>query len=411
MRKRLLAFALAAAACLNIFAQAQTAQSSDPGITSMGVIGEVVAVDANSKQIFVKTDAGSVVVVALSDAAVIMRNPPGEKGVANAVPMALSAMGAGDRAFAIGKISDDKKTLAGARRIIVNTKADINAKQEAERAEWKLRGIVGSVTALNPSTKEITLQTRTPQGPQAVTINAAKEGVVFRRYAPDSVKFADAKPSTFEELKINDQLRAKGERSADGAAFAPEEIVSGSFQTVVGNVVSIDAAKSELVVKQASGDKQVTVVVAKDSLLKRVPAEFGAGMQGGGEGGPRRVMMQGGAGGATPPSGGQGASGQQPGAGGPGGGPVRRMMDMAEMLERLPLTTVAELKPGDMIVVSSTVGADPTRLTAIQLVAGVEPLVAMMARRQGGAPGSRPGGPSGAGGDAGFGFGFGIGQP
>ena len=48
------------------------------------------------------------------------------------------------------------------------------------------------------------------------------------------------------------------------------------------------------------------------------------------------------------------------------------------MLERLPAVTLAELKPASMVVISSTVGADPTRVTAIQLVSNVEPLIAMM---------------------------------
>jgi hypothetical protein len=83
------------------------------------------------------------------------------------------------------------------------------------------------------------------------------------------------------------------------------------------------------------------------------------------------------------------------------------------MLERLPPVTLTELKPGTMIVVSSTVGADPTRVTAIQLVSNIEPLVAMMSRRPG-AGGGAAGGAGGlgaAGGAGGFNFGFGIGQP
>ena len=84
------------------------------------------------------------------------------------------------------------------------------------------------------------------------------------------------------------------------------------------------------------------------------------------------------------------------------------MMDPQRMLEMLPPVTLAELKPGQMIVVSSTVGADPTRITAIQLVANVEPIIAMMQRRPGGAPGGIP---NLGGGAAGGGFGFGIGQP
>jgi hypothetical protein len=49
-----------------------------------------------------------------------------------------------------------------------------------------------------------------------------------------------------------------------------------------------------------------------------------------------------------------------------------------DMLERMPQTTLAELKPGDMIVVSSTTGADPTRLTAIALVAGIDAVINAM---------------------------------
>ena len=409
--------AVALTAGLGSFAQAPAgAQKTDAGITANGVIGDVVAVDAGSKQVFVKTDAGSVVIVSVADATKIMRNPPGATGLDKAVPMALSEITAGDRVFARGPVSEDRKTLAAARALIVNTKAELEAKREAERAEWKRRGVVGVVSAVNLQTKEITLQTRGPQGPQPVVIAASGEAVKFRRYAPDSVKFGDAKPSAFDEVKVGDQLRAKGERSADGARFTPEEVVTGTFRTAVGTVTAVDAAKGELTIKQMQGDKPLTVVVRPDSMLRRIPPEVAAMLGGmGGPGGPggapgaggpgqQRVVVQGGPGAGSPGQGG-------PGAGGPGGGGQRRMMgDMSEMLERLPAATLADLKPGEMIVVSSTVGADPTRVTAIQLVAGVEQIMAMMARRMGGAAGAGGMG-AGAGAGAGLGFGFGIGQP
>ncbi len=84
-----------------------------------------------------------------------------------------------------------------------------------------------------------------------------------------------------------------------------------------------------------------------------------------------------------------------------GGGP-----DMQEMLERLPVITVAELKPGDMIIVSSTTGADPSRVTAITLVAGVDALLQGAAGRRRGGVG--PGGSFDLSDNA---LGFGIGLP
>jgi hypothetical protein len=45
------------------------------------------------------------------------------------------------------------------------------------------------------------------------------------------------------------------------------------------------------------------------------------------------------------------------------------------------------LKPGEMVLVLSTAGADPSRATAITFVAGVEPIFAMLQARQGPGPG------------------------
>ncbi len=64
-------------------------------------------------------------------------------------------------------------------------------------------------------------------------------------------------------------------------------------------------------------------------------------------------------------------------------------MSMADLLERLPIISASDLKVGDMIILSSTQGSDPARLTAISMVAGIEPLLQMMAARQG-AGGAQP---------------------
>ncbi|HEX8187895.1 MAG TPA: hypothetical protein VF586_06080, partial [Pyrinomonadaceae bacterium] len=231
------------------------------------VLGDVVAVDAAAKQIFVKTDAGAVVVVAVADSTRIVKNPPGESKLDKSAPYTLAEIAAGDRLLALGRLSDDGKTLASPRAVVVNTKADIDRKRESERAEWQARGVVGVVSAVNAETKEITINTRTPEGPKPVVVAAGGPAVKLRRYAPDSIKFADAKPSTFEEVKAGDQLRAKGERTADGAKLTAEEVVTGTFRTTLGTVKAVDAAKNEITVEQASDKKPLTVVVRPDSVL------------------------------------------------------------------------------------------------------------------------------------------------
>ena len=45
------------------------------------------------------------------------------------------------------------------------------------------------------------------------------------------------------------------------------------------------------------------------------------------------------------------------------------------MIERMPPFDMTQLKAGDALIISSTVGADPNKITAITLLAGVEPIL------------------------------------
>src|SRR5256714_789628 len=306
MRKILAALAIASVA-LVAGAFAQTPQPAN------NVLGDVIAVDAASKQIFVKTDAGAVVIVTVSDATKILKNPPGETKLDKATPMGLAEIAAGDRVFARGRPSADGKSLVNPGFVVVNTRADLAAKQEAERAEWRRRGLVGVVTALNPETKEITVQTRTAEGPKPIVIPTSGANVKLTRYAPDSIKFSERKPATFEEVKVGDQLRAKGDRSEDGARFNAEEIVTGTSRIAVGAITAVDESKNEFTIKQLQGDQPLTVVVRPDTVLKQIPPEALAMM--GGMGGPGAGGAGSGAGGGQR-QGGQGqGSGQGQGAG------------------------------------------------------------------------------------------------
>ena len=65
--------------------------------------------------------------------------------------------------------------------------------------------------------------------------------------------------------------------------------------------------------------------------------------------------------------------------------------DAQEVIERLPAMGLNELKPGEMILVSSTTGADPSRVTAIILAAGVESLLSGAARAPAARPAQSPG--------------------
>jgi hypothetical protein len=373
-----------------------TEQAADKSITSNYALGEVKVIDAAGKQLIIKTDAGSLVTVALNDAVAYMRVAPGATTLDGATKIAFTEVAEGDRVLARGTVSADRKTVA-ARAVVVMTKVDIAKKQEADRAEWKKRGILGVVTALKPESKEITITTRSAAGQQAVVIPVS-EKVELRRYAPDSIKFADAQPSKFEELKVGDQVRALGDRSTDGTSFSAEKVVTGTFKTVAGVVTAIDAATGEIKINDMQTKQPLTIVVKQDAVMRKFPAAGEGGMMMMGRpagGGPGQGTPAGGPGGSTGPGGGIRA--------GAGGG-----MNIQELMERLPTIAIADVKTGDTIIVSSTKGADPSRLTAISLISGADTLLNMLAARQPQAPGQAAPNPA-----AGLGSGiqFGIGLP
>ena len=387
---RALVFSAITLITLSVATSVALAQATDPSIAAKHAIGEVKSIDATTKQLTIQTDAGSVLTVSITDKTTYKKLAPGEKTLTNATDITFTEIAEGDRVMARGTVAEDRKSVP-ATQVIVMTKGDLAKKQEAERLEWRRRGILGVITALKPDTNEITISNRTMAGTQSVVIPVSDK-TEMKRYAPDSIKFGDAKPSTFGELKVGDQLRALGDRTEDPLRFNPQKVVTGSFRTVGGVVTAVDPATGEIKINELEKKTPLTIVIKQDAVLRRFPSEMGAMMGGfnrgaGGAGGPGGGAPGGGQA-QTPQGGAQGQAGARPqGAGGPGGpgggpgGPGRGGFNINDMLERLPTISVADVKVGDTIIVSSTQGVDPHRLTAISLVAGADTLLAMLAPR------------------------------
>ena len=323
---------------------------TDPAITALSVMGVVSELKSDTRQVIVTTAAGNQVTVTLGDRTVYMRIPPGEKTKDKFIKISPTDFGVGDSVFARGRMTEDRKAMP-ALEFYVMSKGDIAERRDRERDEWRKRGIAGTISAVNAETKEITVDSRTAEGAKPVVITASAE-TKFRRYAPDSVRFSDAKPSAIGELKVGDQLRALGTRSADGAKFGADEIVTGSFQTIGGAIAEVNAEKQEIKINDVQSKQAVTIVVSKDSMMRRLTPEL------------LTALM--------PPK--QGTSPAPPAKG---------SGDLQEMFEQLPALSLAELKPGESILISSTKGADPARVTAIAVVSGVGPL---LQNSQGGRP-------------------------
>src|SRR5687767_6839237 len=306
---RALAFTAISLITLSFATSVAVAQTADPSIAAKHAIGEVKTIDAATKQVTIKTDAGSVLTVSTTEKTTYKKLAPGETTLTNAAYVTFAELAEGDRIMARGTVAEDKKSVPAV-QIIVMTKGDLAKKQEAERLEWRRRGILGVITALKPDTKEITINNSTMAGTQSVVIPVS-DTTEMKRYAPDSIKFGDAKPSTFAELKVGDQLRALGDRSEDPLRFNPQKIVTGSFRTVGGVVTAVDPATGEVKINDLEKKTTLTIVIKQDAVLRRFPpaSEMGAMMGG--------MRGQGGGGGQAAPGGqGQAQPAQRPQGGG-----------------------------------------------------------------------------------------------
>lgn len=364
--------------------QAQTA----PG---KSVVGTVSLFKAETSEIEIKPDNGTPVAMKVTADTVAQKVAPGVTDLKKAETIKVTDVVLGDRVLAT-----PEPGTSNLRRIVVMSISDIAKKNDADKADWTKRGVSGVVAAKNGN--EVTLKIRTLGGESQAVVTVT-DRTSFKRYAPDSVKFAEAKESKLAEISVGDQVRARGMKSEDGLKVTAEDVVFGTFITKAGAITAVNAETKEITVKDLSNNKPLIIRIAADSQIKKMP-DMG-GMMGMGRGGAPAGM------GAAP-------SGMSPTRGGmPAGGPPASMggaarggrggMDINAMLERMPLSKVEDLKVGGMVVVSSTKGAKTDQVTAIMMLANADSILQMIAAQSGGGRSGIPG----AGGMGGMGGGMG----
>lgn len=344
-------------------ASAALYQESSSASGKAKVVGTIQSLSAN--KLVVKSDEGADRNVAVQDTTHFLQVNPGETDLKKAVPIHLQDLQTGDRVLVLGKDAEDKSVAAG--YVIIMKKIDLEARQRNQQQDWQKRGIGGLVSAVDPATGDITIALTTLGGKKVVTVRTTKTTIV-RRYAPNSVKFDGAKPSTLAEIKPGDQLRARGERNEDGTQFTAEEIVSGTFRNVAGTVSSVDAASGTISVADSISKESVQVKVTPESQLRKLPVPMAQRIAMRIKGGQGEGAPGGAPGSHTGAPAAENANGQSaPGRGAAG--------DLQQVLSRLPASTLSDFQKGDAVMIVSTEGGEGEPGTAITILGGVEPIL------------------------------------
>jgi hypothetical protein len=366
-------------------------------------VGTVKSISGNS--IVLAVEGGGDTNVVVQDGARLLQIEPGETDLKKATPIQLSDLQTGDRILVRGGAGPDGKSILAA-SVIAMKKADLAAKHAHDQAEWQRHGIGGLVSAVDPAASTITVSTSALGANKSVVVHVSKN-TVLRRYAPGSVKFDDATAAPIDQITSGDQLRARGQRSADGGELTADEVVSGSFRNISGTVNSVDAAAKTITVEDLVTKKPVVVKIADTSQLRKLPAPMaqriatrlkggpdaaggGANGSAGANGGQASAPAQAPAGGSAleqksggtagqggaqaGAGGGEGAGGGQGGARGGAGG---QGGDLQQAITRMPASSITDLQKGDavMIVATSDNSGAAGGVVAITLLSGVEPIL------------------------------------
>jgi hypothetical protein len=368
-------------------ASAQTRPAtSDANITK--AVGTIKSVQPGS--IIVAAESGGDITATLAPTTKILRVPPGEKDLKNATALQPQDLQPGDRVLVRGQATSDPHSIS-ALSVIVMKQADVSAKHQRESDDWQKRGVGGLVTNVDAANGTITISSGGLGTSRNVALHVGKD-TILRRYAPGSVKFDDAKPAPLAEIKIGDQLRARGTRSPDGNELTAEEVVSGSFRNIAGTITAIDAANNTITVHDLIAKASVVVKISSDSQMKKLPAEMAQRvamrLKGGASGdqnadsqnpSPQNGSASNSQSKQSPSSdraqnGPDAHAGASAGAQGRGGPP-----DVQRMLSRLPNSSLADLQKGDAVMIVSSSGQTSANnsgdVTAITLLAGVEPIL------------------------------------
>jgi hypothetical protein len=318
-------------------------------------LGTVKTISGTS--ITLATDAGATVTITVPDGTKVQQLAVGSTDLKTAKPAQFSDIAVGDRVLAAVKAGDSPDSFL-AKQVVVMKSADIAQMQAAQQAAWKANGVGGIVSTVDPATGTITITS----GSKKVVINTSSK-TEFKRFASDSVKYQDAKAGTLAQIQAKDQLEARGTKSSDGTSIQADEVVTGAFQDLSGQIVTVDAGKITL--KDLATKKLMTVNLTANSDLRmmsqRAATMFAARTNGGGAA----------AGGGGAPTGGGPGAGQ-------GGGGMRRSAsaDLSQMIATFPAITPEDLHKGDAVMI---VASDPTpgatTVTAITVLTGVDPIL------------------------------------
>lgn len=344
----------------------------------VSLIGTVEKVDAAGKILSIKPDKADETSVKFDDKTQFLRLPAGVTDTKQATRASASDVSAGDRVIARLRSGEETQPAVF---LYFEKKAELAQRKEKTAEEWKKDGVSGIATSVDAAAKKIVISVRAGGPPRDVTLDVGGN-VDATRYRAETGR---NEPSSIASIRPGDQVTVIGQKNADATAIQVEAITSGFYKTLPVQIKSIDPAAKEILATDLSSKKPITITISADTSLKKLDdatalqlarrlnptfQNEGRGGRGGrGADGTAPPEGRGLAGGGDP---GRAGRGDFQGRGGRGGG---RALDLGRIIDQQPTITLADLKAGEPIVVAGAATDDLSKLRALKLISGVDPIL------------------------------------
>jgi Cu/Ag efflux protein CusF len=361
------------------------ASAQAPAATSVytTIQGTITKVDLDGKVISIKTEAGDTT-VKFSNLTKVMELPPGEADTKKATPLKPEDIGVGDHILARAQTKDLTGLPAGF--LYINRASDIAKENAAKAQEWQTQAVSGFAESVDPGSKKITMKVKGAAGaPDRDVVLDLSGSVSYQRFSDKSF---DYERTDVNAIKTGDHLRVLGTKNADMTQIKVTDLAADAIKQIGATIKSIDPATGQITAIDTA-KKPVTITVRTATKVKRLddptaqmiarivnPSFQGAGRGGGrGAGGGAGAGDGAGAGGGRSFGGGQASGGAPGGSGGRGGRARGGAGQIQNLIDQQPDAKVADLKPGEPIIVSGPSSPDSSSFSAMMVLAGVDPIL------------------------------------
>ncbi len=303
----------------------------------------------------------------------------------------------GDRVQVFASGTEDNSDALAARSVILMSARDLESVHHEQAAAWQ-HSTPGLVISVDSAAGKLAISVRGPAGPKPVMVDVAK--AQFTRYSLTNPTTPAS--SNLGDIQAGDQVRILGDMNGDGSVLTARSVYSSPVRMLLCTVTAVSPDGKQITAQDLQRKQSVIVALTDNSAIRKLPPPLAYGFarrlnpdfKPAGGAGPDGIAPGTAPASAAPDSGkpagafsttvgarGPNGAGGARGAFEPGGGPGRG--DLSQMLDRLPKISATDLKPGDAVVIAGVPATnDNSRMGAISVIAGVEPIFRSASPRQ-----------------------------